>query len=133
MRNGRLILKTYWPDIKIREDVKDFANQLTNHEKDGGYYNVSLVISPDGTKFAFISNRDDLFDVYIAKTRNGEIIQKVIEGNNSTDFKKSFIFSNRTLHGHQTERKLAISVKAGSRDAIYIVDIESGDKYELPA
>jgi Tol biopolymer transport system component len=123
--------KTYWPDIKIREDVKDFANQLTNHEKDGGYYNVSPVISPDGTKFAFISNRDDLFDVYIAKTRNGEIIQKVIEGNNSTDFEELHILEPG-LAWSPNGKKLAISVKAGSRDAIYIVDIESGDKYELP-
>ncbi len=68
--------KAYWPDIKFREDVKDFAKQLTNHEKDGGNYNVAPVISPKGDKFAFISNRDDLFDVFIAKVRNGEIIKK---------------------------------------------------------
>ncbi|MEO8446035.1 MAG: biopolymer transporter Tol [bacterium] len=123
--------KMYWPDLKIREDVKDFAKQLTNHEKDGGYYNVSPVISPDGSKFAFISNRDDLFDVYIAKTRNGEIIKRVIEGNNSADFEELHILTPG-LSWSPDGRKLAISVKAGDQDVIYIVDIASEDKTELP-
>ncbi len=89
--------KTYWPDLKIREDVKDFAKQLTNHESDGGSYNVAPVISPDGERFAFISNQDDLFDVYIAKTKNGHIIKKVIEGNNSSDFEELHILNSGTF------------------------------------
>ncbi|MBL8007020.1 MAG: PD40 domain-containing protein [Ignavibacteria bacterium] len=123
--------KTYWPDIKFREDVKDFAKQLTNHEKDGGYYNVAPVISPDGSMFAYISNRDDLFDVFIAKTKNGEIIKKVIEGNNSTDFEELHILTPG-LSWSPDGRKLAISVKAGEKDVIYLVDIFSEDKTELP-
>jgi Tol biopolymer transport system component len=123
--------KTYWPDIKFRDDVKDFAKQLTDHEKDGGYYNVAPVISPDGEKFAFISNRDDLFDVYIAKTKNGKIIDKVIEGNNSSDFEELHILEPG-LSWSPNGKKLAISVKAGDHDAIYLVDVNSGDKTELP-
>ncbi len=123
--------KTYWPDLKIREDVKDFAKQLTNHETDGGYYNISPVISPKGDKFAYISNRDDLFDVYIADSRSGEIIKRVIEGNNSTDFEELHILTPG-LSWSPDGRKLAISVKSGDHDAIYLVDVESEDKTELP-
>lgn len=123
--------KTYWPDLKIRDEVKDFAKQLTNHERDGGSYNVAPVISPDGQKFAFISNQDDLFDVFIAKTKNGEIIDKVISGNNSTDFEELHILTPG-LSWSPDGRKLAISVKAGASDVIYIVDVKSGDKNALP-
>src|SRR4030095_5248237 len=123
--------KTYWPDLKIREDVKDFARQLTDHERDGGYYNVSPVISPKGDMFAYISNRDDLFDVFISKTRNGEVIKKVIEGNNSTDFEELHILTPG-LSWSPDGRKLAISVKAGDHDAIYIVQVGDEDKEELP-
>jgi len=123
--------KTYWPDLKIREEVKEFAKQLTSHEKDGGSYNVAPVISPDGQKFAFISNQDDLFDVFIAKTKSGEIIDKVISGNSSTDFEELHILTPG-LSWSPDGRKLAISVKAGASDVIYIVDVKSGDKEALP-
>lgn len=123
--------KTYWPDLKIREDVKDFATQLTNHERDGGSYNVAPAISPDGTKFAYISNRDDLFDVYIAKTRNGEIIKKLIEGNNSSDFEELHILTPG-LSWAPNGRQVAISVKSGDHDAIYIINVENEDKEEIP-
>ncbi len=123
--------KTYWPDLKIRDEVKDFAKQLTSHEKDGGSYNVAPAISPDGQKFAFISNQDDLFDVFIAKTKNGEIIDKVISGNSSTDFEELHILTPG-LSWSPDGRKLAISVKSGASDVIYIVDTKSGDKEALP-
>lgn len=123
--------KMYWPDLKIREDVSEFAKQLTNHERDGGYYNVAPKISPDGTKFAFISNQDDLFDVFIAKTKNGEIIKKVVSGNDNMDFEELHILTPG-LCWSPNGRKLAISVKSGSQDVIYLIDVESGDKEELP-
>jgi len=53
--------KRYWPEIDTKEEVTDFSKRLTNHEKDGGFYNVAPKISPNGELFAFISNRDDLF------------------------------------------------------------------------
>ncbi|MEO8209731.1 MAG: biopolymer transporter Tol [bacterium] len=123
--------KMYWPEIKFREDVKDFAKQLTDHEVDGGYYNVAPVISPNGEKFAFISNRDDLFDVFIAKTKNGEIIGKIIEGNNSSDFEELHILTPG-LAWSPDGRRIAISVKSGDHDAIFLVDVDDQDKTELP-
>lgn len=127
----RYLKKTYWPDLKLREDVRDFAKQLTNHETDGGNYNIAPTISPDGEKFAFISNKDDLFDIYIAKTKNGEIIKKVIEGNNSTDFEELHILTPG-LAWSKDGRKLALSAKSGGNDLIYIVDIYEEDWTELP-
>ena len=53
----------YWPDIAKREDPTDFARRLTEHRKEGGFYNTSPAISPQGDKIAFISNRYDFFDV----------------------------------------------------------------------
>jgi len=122
--------KTYWPELKTREDITDFAKELTNHEKDGGFYNVSPVISPDGSKFAFISNRDDLFDVFLAESRNGEIIEKLIQGNTSSNFEELQVLTPG-LSWSPDGKKIAISVKAGDNDAIFIIDIKSGDKQKI--
>jgi len=123
--------KMYWPDIKFREDVKDFSKQLTFHEKNGGSYNVSPVVSPNGSLFAYISNRDDFFDVYIAKTKNGEIVKKLIEGNNNSDFEELHILTPG-LSWSPDGSKIAISVKAGDKDAIFLIDVYSEDRIQLP-
>lgn len=124
------IKKRYWPEIKTRDDVTDFANVLTDHTKDGGFYNVSPVISPDGSKFAFISNRDDLFDVFIADTKTGEVIDKLIQGNTSSNFEELQVLTPG-LCWSPDGKKIAISVKAGDKDAIFIIDVKSGDKKKI--
>lgn len=124
------IKKRYWPEIKTREDVTDFAKALTDHEKDGGFYNVSPVISPDGTKFAFISNRDDLFDVFIADTKTGDVIDKIVKGNTSSNFEELQVLTPG-LCWSPDGRKIAISVKAGDKDAIFIIDVNNGDKRKI--
>ncbi|HMQ68476.1 MAG TPA: biopolymer transporter Tol [Ignavibacteria bacterium] len=123
--------KTYWPDLKARELVKDFATQLTFHDRDGGSYNVAPVISPDGEKFAFISNQDDQFDVFIAKTKNGEIIDEVVSGNTSSDFEELHILTPG-LSWSPDGKKIALSAKAGDKDVIYIIDIKTEERKTLP-
>lgn len=124
------IKKRYWPEIKTREDITDFAKALTDHNEDGSFYNVSPVISPDGSKFVFISNRDDLFDVFLADTKTGEIIDKIIKGNTSANFEELQILTPG-LSWSPDGKKIAISVKAGDKDAIFIIDIKTGDKRKI--
>ncbi len=124
------IKKRYWPEIKTREDVTDFAKELTNHEEDGGFYNISPVISPDGSKFVFISNRDDLFDVFIADAKTGEIIDKIVKGNTSSNFEELQVLTPG-LCWSPDGRKIAISVKAGDKDAIFVIDVKSGDQRKI--
>ena len=123
--------KTYWSDAVNKEDVDDFAKKLTDHSEDGGFYNVSPTISPKGDMFAFISNRDDFFDVFLARTDNGEVIEKVISGNTTSNFEELQILTPG-LTWSPDSRKLAISVKAGEDDAIFIIDVKSGDDTRLP-
>jgi Tol biopolymer transport system component len=124
------IKKRYWPELKTREDITDFAKELTDHEKDGGFYNVSPVISPDGSKFAFISNRDDFFDVFIADAKTGEILDKIVNGNTSSNFEELQVLTPG-LCWSPDGKKIAISVKAGDKDAIFVIDVNSGDKRKI--
>lgn len=123
--------KMYWADAKNREEVSDFAKRLTDHTKDGGFYNIAPKISPKGDKFAFISDRSDNFDVYLAKTDNGDIEDKLISGNTSNNFEELQILTPG-LSWSPDGNSIAISVKAGESDAIFLIDVNSGDKTKLP-
>jgi len=125
------VKRTFWPDIAVRKDPDEFAKRLTDHRKDGGFYNVSPALSPQGDKIAFISNRDYYFDVYIMSTIDGKVIDKLIEGNKTDDFEElNFLYPGLTWSPDGT--KIALSAKRGGWDVIYIIDIESGDRTDLP-
>lgn len=127
----KALKKNYWPEVKTREETTDFAKALTDHTKDGGFYNVSPVLSPIGDKFAFISNRDDFFDVFVANANTGEIIDKVVSGNTTSNFEELQVLTPG-LSWSPDGKNLAISVKAGDKDAVFIINANNGDKDKLP-
>lgn len=124
--------KLYWPDIAKYEAVDDFSTRLTDHEKDGGFYNTSPAISPNGTRMAFISNRDGFFSVYVMDLKDKKSVREVVSGERSTDFEDLNVLTPG-ISWNPEGTKLAISAKAGGEDALFIVDVESGDeqKYAL--
>lgn len=120
----------YWSESIGRKDVTDFAKNLTDHTKDGGFYNISPKISPDGQKFVFISNRDDFFDVFLADANTGKILDKLISGNTTSNFEELQVLTPG-LTWSPDSRKIAISVKAGEKDAIFIIDVATGKEQKI--
>ncbi len=125
------IKKTYWPDIALHQDPDEFAKRLTNPEKDGGFFNTSPAISPQGDKIAFISNRDYYFDVYLMSTIDGKTIKKLVEGNRTPDFEELNIVTPG-LTWSPDGKKIALSAKANGSDVIYVIDVETEEKETLP-
>lgn len=125
------IKKIYWSDAINKEEVLDFSKMLTDHTKDGGFYNIAPSISPDGSMFLFISNRDDYFDVFLADATTGKIIEKVVEGNTTNNFEELQVLTPG-LTWSPDSKKMAISVKAGESDAIFVIDLNTGDDEKLP-
>lgn len=124
--------KIYWPDIAKYEAVEDFSTRITDHEKDNSFYNTSPAISPNGDKMAFISNRDGFFSVYLMDLKNKQDVTEIVSGERSTDFEDLNILTPG-ISWNPEGTKLAISAKAGGEDALFIVDVGSGEekKYEL--
>lgn len=123
------IRRTYWPDISIRKDPDEFAKRLTDHRKDGGFYNTSPAISPQGDKLVFISNRNYYFDVFLMSAIDGKIIKRIIKGNRSADFEELNILTPG-LTWSPDGTKIALSAKSNGADVIYIIDVETTD-YEV--
>ncbi|MCX7877537.1 MAG: BamA/TamA family outer membrane protein [Ignavibacteria bacterium] len=127
----KALKQMYWPDINIRQELNDFAVRITNSRKGDGFYNTAPALSPDGKKIAFISNRDDYFDVFIADVKRKKIIKKIIEGNTTANFEELHLLTPG-LCWSPDGRKIAISVKSGDKDAVYVIDTETEDEYRLP-
>lgn len=125
------IRKHYWPDIATKKDPDEFAKRLTDHREDGGFYNTSPAISPQGDKIAFISNRNYYFDVFLMDAIEGKIIKKLVEGNKTPDFEELNILTPGLTWSPDGE-KIALSAKSGGYDVVYIIDVENEDKEILP-
>jgi hypothetical protein len=122
----------YWPDIAKREEPTDFSQKrLTNHTKDGNFYNTSPAISPQGDKVAFISDRNDYLDVYLLSTVDGSIIKRVVSGQRNRDFEELHLLTPG-ITWSPDGKKIALATKSGEFDAIMIVDIESEDVEKIP-
>ncbi len=122
----------YWPDIAKREDPADYATRLTNHTKDGNFYNTSPAISPQGDKIAFISDRNDYFDVFLMSTIDNKIT-KIVDGQRTKNFEELHLLTPG-IGWSPDSKKIALAAKSGERDAIYLVDVASKDieKIEIP-
>lgn len=120
----------YWPDIAKREEPADYARRLTDNRKDGGFYNTSPAISPQGDKIAFISNRNDYFEVFIMNAADGAILQKVVSGSTTNNFEELHLLTPG-ISWSPDGKKLAVAAKAGAEDAIQIIDVAEGDENKL--
>jgi Tol biopolymer transport system component len=120
----------FWPDIAKREEPADYARRLTDHRKDGSFYNTSPAISPQGDKLAFISNRDDFFDVFILNTIDGKVVEKLVDGQQTNDFEELHLLTPG-ISWSPDGKSIALAAKAGEQDAILIIDVESGDREKL--
>ncbi|MCK6615113.1 MAG: biopolymer transporter Tol [Ignavibacteriaceae bacterium] len=125
------VKREFWPDIAKYKDPDEFAKRLTDPRKDGGFYNTSPAISPDGRQIAFISNRDFFFDVYLMEVSDPKNVRRIVKGNRSADFEELNILTPG-LTWSPDNKSIALGAKSSGYDVIYIIDAETGDTEVLP-
>jgi Tol biopolymer transport system component len=127
----KYLKKMFWPEIAIMKAPDEFSKRLTDPKNDDGFYNTSPILSPQGDKIAFISNRDYYFDVYIMNAIDGKIIKKLVQGNSSADFEQLNVVTPG-LSWSPDGKKIALSAKSDGYDVVYIIDVDSENKETLP-
>lgn len=115
--------KEYWPEISVREEPKDFARQLTDHEKDGSYFNDKPVFSPRGDRLAVISERGDHTEVSIISTVDGKRLQRVLKGGQTDRFESLHSFVSGMSFSPDGST-LALIAKSKGADALILVDVD---------
>lgn len=126
----REMKKIYWPDLELFESPKDFAIQITDHEKEESFYNSSPAISPDGESMAYISAAGGIFAIYIKKLEKNAEPRRIVNSNRQQDFEDLNLLTPGISWNPQGT-KLAISAKSGGEDAVFIVDVQTEDYEKL--
>ena len=120
----------YWPDIAKREDPADYARRLTDHKKDGSFYNTSPALSPAGDKLAFISNRSDFFDVFVMNASDGSNVEKLLNGQQTSNLEELHLLTPG-MSWSPDGKNLVLAVKAGDQDALVFIDVKEGDQEKV--
>ena len=115
----------YWPQIVNQKNFSEIAKLLTNHREDGSTYNTSVAISPTGTKIAFISDRSEYTDVYVASAIDGRILRRLVKGERSAGFESVHLFRGG-IAWSSDEKFIVFVAKSGGKDGIVICEYPSG-------
>ena len=124
--------KTYWPDVNVRDNIKDISQQLTDHEKLENTYNVAPAISPDGSRIAIYSNKNGPMALYLISSKDGRFIKKIIQGERNTEYEELHILKPG-ITWSPDGKKVAFAAKSGKSDALFIIDLKTNKskKYRL--
>ncbi|MDZ7724717.1 MAG: BamA/TamA family outer membrane protein [candidate division KSB1 bacterium] len=118
--------REYWPDIADRKEPDEFADKITKHEEWRNFVNTSPVMSNQGDKLAFISDKDDYFDIYLASTIDGKILKKLVRGQRSGNLESLNWLRGRQISWSPDDRKIVFSAKTGAEDQLHLVNVENG-------
>jgi len=119
------VRREYLPQIADFDKAETIASKLTESDRDYSNFNVAVSLSPSGTQMVYISDRSMYNDVYLASALDGKVFKKLISGERTGTF-ETLRFFNTSIAWSPNEKQIAIPAKAGSEDALYLVDIPSG-------
>jgi len=117
--------KHYWPMYGEKTEAEDIGRRLTDHRKNRQYYNTKAVMSPDGEKLAYFSDRDGLISIYLMSVIDGKVIKKLVSGHRSSHFESLHFFTSSISFSPDGEY-LTFVAKSGGRDVLYLVDSNKG-------
>jgi hypothetical protein len=123
----------YAPILRSARRASEAGRLVTPEQKNDRSLAVSPVLSPDGSRLVYLSERDMLsIDLYLADATTGRVIRKLV--NTALDPHLSsiqFIASAGTWDPHG--KQFAIGAIAHGRPVLAIIDVERGDRVrEIP-
>lgn len=116
----KALKREYWPEIARRQEPKEFARQLTNHDKDGSHFNEKPAFSPQGDRLAIFSDKSEYTAVYIISAVDGKVLERVVQGERSGDFEQLHSYVSGLTWSPDASR-IALIAKSKGTDALMIV------------
>jgi len=125
---SREMKKRYWPDISMRDEPKDAAKQLTDHEKDGSNYNEKPVFSPKGQSLAIFSNRTGYSEIFLISAIDGHLIARLVKGERTSSLESLHWYTSGMSFSPDGDKLVFVS-KSGGEDALNFIRIANKDIY----
>lgn len=123
----RSIQRQYWPALAEHRELPEFAKQLTQHQKNESYYNLSPALSPQGDKIAYISDQGGYAGIYLISSVDGHRISHLVKGERTSMFEAMHLAWFRGgLSWSPDGRWLTFAAKSATGDRLYIVDTDRG-------
>ncbi|UCH84869.1 MAG: PD40 domain-containing protein, partial [Candidatus Latescibacterota bacterium] len=121
----KALRKHYWPMFGEKTEAEEIGRRLTDHRKNRQYYNTKAVMSPDGEKLAYFSDRDGLISIYLMSVIDGKVIKKLVSGYRSSHFESLHFFTS-SISFSPDGKYLTLVAKSGGSDVLYLVDANKG-------
>ncbi|RJP76414.1 MAG: hypothetical protein C4524_10070 [Candidatus Zixiibacteriota bacterium] len=115
--------RIYWPTVADLQYPEDIAKRLTDHRKRGNFVNNSPALSPDGEQLAYLSDRNDYFDIYLMNVGDSKVTKKLLSGQTSAKFEELH-WLRPGLSWSPDSKYLAFASKAGKSDALHLLEVE---------
>ena len=118
--------RIFWPELSIRKEAEELAKRMTDHEKDGSYFNEKPVFSPKGDKLAIFSDRGGYPEIVLISAVDGQIIKKLLKSSRSADFESLHSYVSGMSFSPDGEKIVFVS-KSHGEDYLRILEIDSKD------
>lgn len=105
-------------------DLKGYAVQITDRQKNQGYFNIAPDVSPDGDRIVFITDRNDYSDIYVASI-TGRYQKKLISGNTRPDLENLHLLEAK-LDFSPDGKTFTFVARGPGYDILYIADARNG-------
>ena len=122
------VQQTYLPELGDRQTASSVARPLLTLENSGGTLHVAPAISPDGSKIAYLSEKDFYFvDMYLADGETGEVIRRLVKSTFDSDY-ETFRYLNASSSWSPDGTLLALTAKRGPKDDVVLLNEKGKEK-----
>ncbi|HEV8196183.1 MAG TPA: BamA/TamA family outer membrane protein [Gemmatimonadales bacterium] len=118
------VQKQYLPEIGNRVKARAIAKELLTKKASGGTWHLAPALSPDGTKIAYLSEKNFYFvDLWLADGNTGQTIHRLLNSSASGNF-ETFRYITSSASFSADGKYLALTAQRNGKDDIVIVDVE---------